>query len=115
MSQNLKYILTFIAVLGFLAVCWYGITVYDKHETRKYILTELEITNTRAIDSLKVKIYADSLKAAGLMAQKETEKLTRNNYASNKNKKDREIYNAPADRNREYNINFLKSFEPKYR
>jgi len=115
MSQNLKYILTFIAVAGFLALGWYGLSIYDKQQTRKYELTELEINHTRAIDSLKLKGYADSLHYAGLIAAKETEKVTRNNYAENKIKRDKEIYSNPVDVNRIYNDKFILNFSPKYR
>ncbi len=115
MSQNLKYILTFITVLAFIALCAYGITVYDKHKSREYDLTEKEQANNRVIDSLKVKVYQDSLIVVDLLAAKETEKTNRTNYAVNKNKADAEIYKNPVNINRDYNNKFIYGFKPKYR
>lgn len=97
-----------------MALCWYGLGIYDKHETHKYELSEIEVKHSKAIDSLELKIYADSLKYAELKEQKETEKVSRNNYAENKIKRDKEIYSNPVDANRIYNDKFINGFKPKY-
>ncbi len=111
----LKAILLFVSFVILASLVFYGITVYDKHETRKQELNELEVQHSRAIDSLKVKAYADSLRYADLIAAKETEKVSRNNYAENKIKRDKEIYSNPVDVNRAYNDKFIYNFKPKYR
>lgn len=112
--MTLKYILTFIAVLCCLGVIVYGISVYDKHESRAQDLTEIEIRNNKAIDSLEQKIFRDSVTVSELLTAKETEKTNRNNYAVNKNKSDEQIRKNPVDVNRAFNREFIIGFKPKF-
>jgi len=115
MSDTLKYILSFIVALSFIALGFYALIVYDSHKNREYDLTAIEIQNNHIIDSLTVKSFHDSITVANLLTAKETEKVTRNNYAENKIKRDKEIYSNPVDVNRVYNDKFIYNFSPKYR
>jgi len=115
MSQNLKAILTFIAVFIFLVIAGFNSVKYWDKQDKEIELTRAEQLNRNVIDSL---LFANAIKDTtikNLLMAKEVEKTNRNNYAVNKNKRDTEIYNTPADRNRDYNIQFLQHFEPKYR
>lgn len=114
MSQNLKYILTFIASLAFMALCWYGLGIYDKHETRKYELSEIEVKHSKAIDSLELKIYADSLKYAEIKEQKETEKTNRIEYNANYQKRKQITAKTDYNSDKSFNDNFILNFQPKY-
>ena len=115
MSQNLKAILTFITVFIFLVIAGYNSVKYWDKSDKELELTKAEQENNRVIDSLKLANAFKDTTIKNLLEAKEIEKTNRNNYASNKNKRDIEIYKAPADRNRDYNIQFLMGFEPKYR
>ena len=115
MSQNLKSILIFIAVFIFLVIAGFNSVKYWDKQDKEIELTKAEQENNRVIDSLKLANAFKDTTIKNLLVAKEVEKTNRNNYASNKNKRDIEIYKAPADRNRDYNIQFLMGFEPKYR
>lgn len=114
MSQNLKYILTFIIAAGFIALCFYGITVYDKHKSREYDLTETEIKNQAKIDSLTGVIYRDSITVSNLLTAKETERTNRTNYNANYQKRKDEIFKTAYNDDKRFNNDFILSFKPKY-
>ncbi len=114
MNQNLKYIFTFIIALAFIALCVYGITVYDKHKSREYDLTEKEQANNRVIDSLKVKVYQDSLIVVDLLAAKETEKTNRTNFNANYQKRKEDTKKTSYNDDKSFNDNFILNFQPKY-
>lgn len=114
MSQNLKYILTFVIAAGFIALCFYGLTVYDKHKSREYDLTETEIKNNRVIDSLKVKVYQDSITVSNLLTAKETEKTNRTEYNANYQKRKEIISKTSYNDDKSFNDRFILNFQPKY-
>lgn len=51
--MTLKYIFLFITALSFIALCFYGITVYDKHESRAQDIEEMQVKRDVENDSLR--------------------------------------------------------------
>ena len=114
MSQNLKAILTFIAVFIFLVIAGFNSVKYWDKSDKELELTKAEQENNRVIDSLESKIFRDSVVIAELLTAKETEKTNRTNYNANYQKRKEDTKKTSYNDDKSFNDNFILNFRPKY-